>query len=113
MPSLHPTSKEKPLPKRQSPPKTKAEAQARNVKAARVAKPSKPNVYRGEDNGHAKLTNKQALEIIKCLKRYRVLREEMKITSPLALSKRFGVTENTIRDIDYGRSWNHLSKFQK
>lgn len=108
-----PTSKEKPLAKSQRPPKDKAEARERSIQALRLAKPSPPPLRRGERNGKAKLTDKQAAEIVKCLKKYRKLRDEMRELTPRAIASKFGVTETTVRQIHEGRTWRHLSGFAK
>lgn len=106
----NPASKEKPLVKYRKPPKEKAEARARSIAALLGAKKVSP---KGEQNHMAVLTDEQAKEIIKSLKEYRRLRDEIKNITPAAISKKYKVSSETIRSICKGRSWSHLSEFKQ
>lgn len=103
-------AKEQPLPARKKPPQIKIVSRSKSNAALRAAQKVAP---KGQRNHMSVLTDEQAREIVECLKRYREIKEELKTVSPAGLARRFGVAENTVRHIQKGRSWVHLSGFPK
>lgn len=104
------SAKEKPMAPRRKPPQVKIESRAKSNAALKAAKKVAP---KGRRNHMAVLTEKQAMEIVWYLKRYREIAAELKRISPPALALRYGVAENTIRHINDGNSWVHISGFTK
>lgn len=56
---------------------------------------------KGSDNGRAKLTERQVVEI--------KLQLRMEIASKVELARRYGVDPTVIRDIKTGKTWAHTT----
>lgn len=73
--------------------------------------PDPRKASKGSTNGRAQLSEKDAKFIRYCYKRFKASQDPDKSSSALRaqLSKRYNVSDGTIQDIMYGRTWKHIS----